>query len=104
VYSTRKEHSMGKYERNGAISNDGMNDFSFPLIEEVFEKRLDEVVTILGSGRNGGEGVYDEVLSMVEKALIKIAMKRSNNVKTAAADFLGINRNTLHGKIKKLNL
>ncbi len=95
---------MGKYERNGAISNDGMNDFSFPLIEEVFEKRLDEVVTILGSGRNGGEGVYDEVLSMVEKALIKIAMKRSNNVKTAAADFLGINRNTLHGKIKKLNL
>ncbi len=95
---------MGKYERNGAISNNGTNDSSFPLIEEVFEKKLDEVVTILGAGRYGSEGVYDEVLSMVEKALIRIAMKRSNNVKTAAADFLGINRNTLHGKIKKLNL
>jgi len=47
-----------------------------------------------------GLGVYDEVLSMVEKALIKIAMRRSNNIKTAAADFLGINRNTLHSKIK----
>jgi len=95
---------MGKYERNGAISNDGTNDSSFPLIEEVFEKKLDEVVTILGTGQYGRDGVYDEVLSMVEKALIRIAMKRSNNVKTAAADFLGINRNTLHGKIKKLNL
>jgi Fis family transcriptional regulator len=95
---------MGTYERNGAISNDGTNDSSFPLIEEVFEKKLDEVVTILGAGQYGRDGVYDEVLSMVEKALIRIAMKRSNNVKTAAADFLGINRNTLHGKIKKLNL
>ncbi|MBW2560220.1 MAG: helix-turn-helix domain-containing protein [Deltaproteobacteria bacterium] len=95
---------MGKRERIRAMMNEEMNESSFPLIEEVFEKRIDEVVTILGCGGNGRDGVYDEVLSMVEKALIKIAMKRSNNVKTAAADFLGINRNTLHGKIKKLKI
>lgn len=95
---------MGKRERIRAIINEEMSESSFPLIEEAFEKRIDEVVTILSCGRNGKEGVYDEVLSMVEKALIKIAMKRSNNVKTAAADFLGINRNTLHGKIKKLKI
>ena len=95
---------MGKQERIRAMMEEEMQESSFPLIEEVFEKRLDEVVTILGCERNGGMGVYDEVLEMVEKALIKIAMRRSNNVKTAAADFLGINRNTLHGKIKKLKL
>lgn len=95
---------MGKRERIRAMMEEEMQESSFPLIEEVFEKRLDEVVTILGCERNGGGGVYDEVLEMVEKALIKIAMRRSNNVKTAAADFLGINRNTLHGKIKKLKL
>jgi DNA-binding protein Fis len=95
---------MGKQERISAIMDEKMNESSFPLIEEVFEKRLDEVVTVLGCGGNGREGVYDEILSMVEKALIKIAMRRSNNVKTAAADFLGINRNTLHGKIKKLKI
>lgn len=95
---------MGKRERIGAVMDKEMQGSSFPLIEEIFEKRLDEVVTILGCERNGREGVYDEVLGMVEKALIKIAMRRSNNVKTAAADFLGINRNTLHGKIKKLKI
>ena len=95
---------MGKRERVRAIMNEEGNESSFSLMEEVFEKRLDEVVTVLGCGGNGREGVYDEVLAMVEKALIKTAMKRSNNVKTAAADFLGINRNTLHGKIKKLKI
>ena len=95
---------MGKQERIRAMMNEEIAGSSFPLIEEVFEKRLDEVVTVLGCGGNGRDGVYDEVLSMVEKALIKIAMRRSNNVKTAAADFLGINRNTLHGKIKKLKI
>lgn len=95
---------MGKQERIRAMMNEEIAGSSFPLIEEIFEKRLDEVVTILGCGGNGRDGVYDEVLSMVERALIKIAMRRSNNVKTAAADFLGINRNTLHGKIKKLKI
>ena len=93
---------MGKQERIRAVMDEEIAESSFPLMEKVFEKRLEEVVTILGCGGNGRDGVYDEVLSMVERALIKIAMRRSNNVKTAAADFLGINRNTLHGKIKKL--
>ncbi len=95
---------MGKQERIRAMMEEEMQEPSFPLMEEIFEKRLDEVVTILGCERNGREGLYDEILTMVERGLIKIAMKRSNNVKTAAADFLGINRNTLHGKIKKLKL
>jgi DNA-binding NtrC family response regulator len=41
---------------------------------------------------------------MIERSLIKIAMRRSNNIKTSAADFLGININTLHNKINKLEI
>ncbi|MCD6487151.1 MAG: hypothetical protein J7K35_07480 [Syntrophobacterales bacterium] len=97
---------MGKRESIRAVISEEVDESTFPLIEEFFEKRLDKVVTILGCRKNSrdGDGVYDEVLSMVEKALIKIAMRRSNNVKTAAADFLGINRNTLHNKIKKMKV
>ncbi|MBW2557232.1 MAG: helix-turn-helix domain-containing protein [Deltaproteobacteria bacterium] len=95
---------MSKREQIKAVICEEIDKTSFPLIEEVLEKRIDKVVTILGCGGNGSDGVYDEVLSMVEKALIRIAMRRSNNVKIAAADFLGINRNTLHSKIKKLKI
>ncbi|MBW2650399.1 MAG: helix-turn-helix domain-containing protein [Deltaproteobacteria bacterium] len=93
---------MGKRESIRAVISEEVDESAFPLIEEIFEKRLDKVVTILDCRKNSRDGVYDEVLSMVENALIKIAMRRSNNVKTAAADFLGINRNTLHNKIKKM--
>lgn len=77
---------------------------SFSVVESVIEKKLDEIVTILDSGKGENGNLYDEVLSMIERSLIKIAMRRSNNVKTSAADFLGINRNTLHNKINKLEI
>ncbi|MBW2599953.1 MAG: helix-turn-helix domain-containing protein [Deltaproteobacteria bacterium] len=95
---------MNKREQVRAVIREEIDKTPFPLIEEILEKRIDKVVTILGCGGNGRDGIYDEVLSMVEKVLIRIAMRRSNNVKTAAADFLGINRNTLHSKIKKLKI
>jgi DNA-binding protein Fis len=77
---------------------------SFSVVESVIEKKLDEIVTILDSGKGENGHLYDEVLSMIERSLIKIAMRRSNNIKTSAADFLGINRNTLHSKITKLEI
>ncbi|MBN2283794.1 MAG: Fis family transcriptional regulator [Deltaproteobacteria bacterium] len=83
---------------------DTVNISSFPAIEEVIEKRLEEIVTLLDSGNGENGKLYDEVLCLVERCLIKIAMRRSNNIKKAAADFLGINRNTLHSKINKLDI
>ncbi len=74
---------------------------SFPVVEDMVEKKLEEVVTILGSNETGKSYLYDEILSMIERVLIRIAMRRSNNVKTAAASFLGISRNTLHNKMVK---
>lgn len=77
---------------------------SFPVVEDVIEKKLEEIVTVLGSGKENKLKLYDEVLDMIDRCLIKIAMRRSDNVKSAAAEFLGINRNTLHNKMVKLNI
>lgn len=77
---------------------------SFPVVEDIVEDKLEEIVTLLGSGEAGKSQLYDEVLSMIERVLIRIALRRSNNVKITAADFLGISRNTLHNKMVKLKI
>lgn len=43
-------------------------------------------------------------MTMVEKGLFKIALRRSSNVKSAAAAFLGMNRNTFTDKMTKLGI
>lgn len=49
-------------------------------------------------------GLFHDVISIVERILIKMALKKTNNVQVAAAQFLGINRNTLRKKIKNLRI
>src|SRR5690606_3355135 len=46
--------------------------------------------------------IYQLVIDQIESALIEKALQRCGNVKTKAADFLGINRNTLNKKVKDL--
>ena len=75
-----------------------------PALEEIIEKRLEEIVTILSCKHQDRSALYDEVLSMVERVLIRIALQKSQNVKKSAALFLGINRNTLHSKMSKLGI
>ncbi len=48
--------------------------------------------------------IYDMVIRQVEKSLIEKALSRCSGVKIKAADFLGINRNTLNKKFKELGL
>ncbi len=48
--------------------------------------------------------IYGSVIAYIEKALIEEALKHSYGNKLKAARMLGINRNTLHAKIKKLNI
>jgi DNA-binding NtrC family response regulator len=43
-------------------------------------------------------------MSMVEKGLFKIALRKSNYVKSSAAVFLGISRNTFTDKMAKLGI
>lgn len=48
--------------------------------------------------------IYQLVIDQIEKALIERALQKCDGVKTRAADFLGINRNTLNKKVKDFNI
>lgn len=77
---------------------------SLDIAEQVLQQRLDEIITILSLENRGRKKLYDDIVSLVEKILIRSALNRSNHVKSAAASFLGINRNTLHNKMEKLGI
>jgi DNA-binding protein Fis len=48
--------------------------------------------------------IYSLVIEQIEHALIDRALAKCGGVKTKAADFLGINRNTLNKKVKDLGI
>ena len=48
--------------------------------------------------------IYQLVIDRMEGALIERALAKCGGVKTKAADFLGINRNTLNKKVKDLGI
>ena len=48
--------------------------------------------------------IYQLLMDQVEHAVIDRALAKCGGVKTKAADFLGINRNTLNKKVKDLNI
>jgi len=43
--------------------------------------------------------VYDMVLQLVEKPLLEVVMERAEHNQSRAADWLGLNRNTLRKKL-----
>jgi len=97
--------SVMDVQKSNRMVMDGAAQTSlFPVVEDIIEGKLEAIVTLLCSTDREKSRLYEEILSIFESSLIKIALKRSNNVKTAAADFLGINRNTLHKKMGKLGI
>jgi len=73
-------------------------------VEGMIEKKLEEIATILCAIVEGKSRLHGEVMSMVERSLFRIALKRSNNVKGSAAAYLGINRNTFQNKLVKMGI
>ena len=69
---------------------------------ESLSKRIAEQAVTDYEFREGE--VHGIVVDAIEGALIERALQRCAGVKTKAADFLGINRNTLNKKVKDLNL
>ena len=49
-------------------------------------------------------GIFDDIIRVVEKILIKSALERVDYVQIAAAQLLGINRNTLRKKMRDLKI
>ncbi len=69
---------------------------------ETLSRRLSEQALIDYELREGE--IYQLVVEQVEHALIERALHKCGSVKTRAADFLGINRNTLNKKVKELGI
>jgi DNA-binding NtrC family response regulator len=74
------------------------------VAEEVLEKKFEDIATILSTTETGKSRLYDEVVVMVDRILFRLALRRSNHVKRAAAAYLGINRNTFNNKMVKLGI
>jgi len=76
----------------------------YAAVEEIMEKKLEDIATVLSASGDGKSKLYEDVMNIVEKGLFKIALRRSNGVKSSAAIFLGINRNTFTDKMAKLGI
>ena len=76
----------------------------YAVVEEIMEKKLEDLATVLSVSGGRKSKLYEEVMSMVEKGLFKIALRRSNYVKSTAAVFQGISRNTFTDKMVKLGI
>ena len=58
----------------------------------------------LGEASANEDNLHAKIVNRVERELIAQVMVECNNVQTKAATKLGINRNTLHKKLKEYGL
>jgi DNA-binding protein Fis len=71
-------------------------------LEELLYLRLGEFLDQL-HGRKVPE-LYRVLLDQVDRAVLRQALERSEGQLTAAASFLGVDRNTLARKVKRLKV
>jgi Nif-specific regulatory protein len=65
----------------------------------------EQLVRQMLADASAGDGpIWDRAVSAVERALIQRALAETGGVKVPAAHWLGINRNTLNAKVKKLGM
>ena len=69
---------------------------------EALARRISEQAIAEYESRDGE--IYQLVVDRIEHALIDRALAKCGGVKTKAADYLGINRNTLNKKVKDLGI
>ncbi len=48
--------------------------------------------------------IYEMVLNVVEKPMLETVMRHANQNQSLAAQYLGLNRNTLHKKLRQYQL
>jgi Fis family transcriptional regulator len=66
-------------------------------IEECVRNSLKEYLSDLGESEPNG--MYNMLVNVVEKPLLEIVMKHAENNQSKAAQWLGLNRNTLRKKL-----
>lgn len=75
----------------------------YKTLSDAVEARLDKFFE-MHAGDCPESGLYDRVMTEVEKVLIKKTLAHVEGVQVKASRVLGINRNTLRKKIKELNI
>lgn len=90
----------------GVSTKDGKTKAKSPLLDEILEQKLAEVLNKIDPyvETKAKMAIFDDIIRVVEKILITSALERVDHVQIAAAQLLGINRNTLHKKIKELKI
>jgi transcriptional regulator with GAF, ATPase, and Fis domain len=100
---TVRNHLLKKAEHHDGSKKSKLKT---SLLEEILQERLTEVLNKIDPyvESKSRTGLLDDIISLVEKILIKSAMERVGHVQTSAAQLLGINRNTLRTKIKEMKI
>jgi Fis family transcriptional regulator len=75
-----------------------------PPLNEILETKLRQMIEKVDPGTESRCALLPDIISLVEKIVIKWSLRRHQNVKTATAHFLGINRNTLRKKMEEFNI
>ena len=66
-------------------------------IEECVRESLHSYFRDLGG--ETPDGMYDMVVRLVERPLLEVVMQQADNNQSRAAEWLGLNRNTLRKKL-----
>lgn len=73
-------------------------------LNELLEERLSKMIAEIKIDPRSNGHLYDDVLNVVERTLLKSALEKTKNVQLKTARFLGINRNTLRRKMKEMGI
>jgi len=93
-------------KRTESLAKDGKTKARSHLLDEILEEKLVEVLNKIDPyvETKTKMGIFDDIIRVVERILIKSALEKVDHVQIAAAQFLGINRNTLRKKMKELKI
>jgi transcriptional regulator with GAF, ATPase, and Fis domain len=93
-------------KKSGPLAEDSKLKAGSHLLDEILEQKLVEVLNKIDPyvETKTKMGIYDDIIRLVEKIMIKSALEKVDHVQIAAAQFLGINRNTLRKKMQELKI
>jgi transcriptional regulator with GAF, ATPase, and Fis domain len=96
-HQTKGEEPLSKHSKQKATPH---------ILEDFLKERLVEVLNKIDPyvESKARLGLLDDIIALVEKILITCALEKVGHVQVAAAQLLGINRNTLRKKIKDLKI
>jgi transcriptional regulator with GAF, ATPase, and Fis domain len=73
-------------------------------LTDILEERLSQMIADMKVEPRSNCRLYNDVMFVVERTLLKSALDKTRHVQLKTARFLGINRNTLRRKIKELGI